>query len=167
MSSKPNSLALTRLIQLAYLLRSTKITVEYGVENWDNNFLQALDKIHDTFESDLEAANSRITLLETIAGELRDLHYVNSESVDTRLQGVRDTFTNLKEMSDGRKARIQDAIAAQQNLDSIRLDYAKKAAVSLLIVAQYLNTRLASMAWIDMMRTGINWYNVCVCVHVQ
>ncbi len=88
----------------------------------------------------MEAANSRITLLETIAAELRDLNYVNSENVDARLQGVRDTFTNLKQMSDDRKARIQEAIASQQNLDSIRLDYAKRAAVSLLIIAPILNT---------------------------
>ncbi|XP_064403007.1 alpha-actinin-1-like [Halichondria panicea] len=108
--------------------KDEKLSRNDDIESANLAEILALDKIHDTFESDLEAANSRITLLETIAAELRDLNYVNSENVDARLQGVRDTFTNLKQMSDDRKARIQEAIASQQNLDSIRLDYAKRAA---------------------------------------
>lgn len=79
--------------------------------------------------SDLAAENSRVSLLESIASELSELNYVNAEGVHQRLQGVKDTFANLQQMSDDRKTRIQNAIAAQQSLDSLRLDYAKKAAV--------------------------------------
>ncbi len=79
--------------------------------------------------SDLAAENSRVSLLESIAGELNALNYVNTDAVNNHLQGVKDTFTNLQAKCEDRKTRIQDAIAAQQSLDSRRLDYAKKAAV--------------------------------------
>ncbi len=160
-----SNLSKSKSLAFPYLL--LKLLSQYLFwQTKDIDFLQALDKIHDTFESDLEAANSRITLLETIAAELRDLNYVNSENVDARLQGVRDTFTNLKQMSDDRKARIQEAIASQQNLDSIRLDYAKRAAVSLLIIAPILNTlntRFVSIAWIEVVTVTKHWY-MYVCV---
>ena len=78
----------------------------------------------------MSAENSRINQLASIAKELRELDYFNADNVDARLQGVRDTFANLQQISDDRKARIQAAIEAQQKLDELRLDYAKRAAVS-------------------------------------
>ena len=46
------------------------------------------------------------------------------------LQSIRDSFSSLKELSDDRKDRIQNGIAAQQKLDNLRLEFAKRAAVS-------------------------------------
>ncbi len=45
-------------------------------------------------------------------------------------QTILDSFSKLKQLSDSRKERIQEGIAQQQKLDALRLDFAKKAAVS-------------------------------------
>ena len=92
--------------------------------------LQALEKVHETFESDMTAEMSRVKQLETISQELESLNYYNCTAVNERLQGIRDSFDNLQKLSDGRRERIQDGIAAQQKLDAMRLDFAKRAAVS-------------------------------------
>lgn len=92
--------------------------------------LQALEKVHETFESDMEAELARVGQLERIAQELESLNYYNSAAVNQRMQGIKDSFSNLQQLSDNRRERIQNAIAAQQKLDSMRLDYAKRAAVS-------------------------------------
>ncbi len=68
--------------------------------------------------------------VEGISQELASLNYYKSDDVNTRLQSIKDTFSNLKNLSDDRKERIQNGIAVQQKLDSMRLDFAKKAAVS-------------------------------------
>ena len=46
------------------------------------------------------------------------------------LQSIKDTFSNVKQLSDDRRERIQTAIVAQQQLDNLRLEFAKRAAVS-------------------------------------
>jgi len=68
--------------------------------------------------------------LESISQELESLNYSNSDSVNERLQGIKDAFAVLQEHSQDRRRRIQEGIEAQQRLDTIRLEYAKLAAVS-------------------------------------
>ena len=92
--------------------------------------LQALEKVHETFESDVEAEIARVGQLERIARELESLNYYNVGAVNQRMQGIKDSFSSLQQLSDNRRERIQNAIVAQQKLDAMRLDYAKRAAVS-------------------------------------
>lgn len=91
--------------------------------------ITALDKIHETFGSDLDAEMSRLSQLQAIATELTELKYYNSDAVNGRLEDLSGKFESLKQLADGRKERIQAAIAQQQKLDGLRLDFAKKAAV--------------------------------------
>ena len=86
--------------------------------------------MHETFESDMSAENTRVNQLEQIAQELESLNYYNCSTVNARLQSIKDSFANLQALSDDRRERIQNAIAAQQKLDSMKLDFAKRAAVS-------------------------------------
>lgn len=86
--------------------------------------------MHETFESDVNAEMSRVTQLEHISQELADLNYYNCAAVNQRLQSIKDSFTSLQQLSDNRRERIQNGIAAQQKLDALRLDFAKRAAVS-------------------------------------
>ncbi len=79
----------------------------------------------------MTAEISRVKQLEGISQELESLNYYNCAAVSERLQSIRDTFSNLQKLSDGRRERIQNGIVAQQKLDSMRLDFAKRAAVSL------------------------------------
>ena len=90
--------------------------------------------MHETFESDMDAEMRRVSQLESISQELESLNYYNSSAVKDRLQSIRDSFSNLENLRDDRRERIQQGIAAQQKLDSMRLDYAKRAAVSLVIL---------------------------------
>ena len=74
------------------------------------SLVQALEKIHKTFESDMEAENSRVNGLESIANELSELTYHNIDAINARVQSIKDTLANLKELSDDRRARIEAAI---------------------------------------------------------
>lgn len=89
--------------------------------------------MHETFESDMSAEMTRVNQLESIAQELESLNYYDCATVNARLQAIRDSFTNLQQLSNNRRERIQEGIAAQQKLDSMRLDYAKRAAVRILL----------------------------------
>ena len=59
-----------------------------------------------------------------------ELNYHRVDAVTERKQGIHDRFDQLRDLSAERKARIQAAIEEQQRLDSMRVDYAKRAAVS-------------------------------------
>lgn len=88
----------------------------------------ALLKIHKTFESDMEAENSRVNGLESIAAELSELSYHNIDAINGRVQSIKDNLANLKQLSDDRRSRIEEAIANQQKLDSLRLEFATNSA---------------------------------------
>ncbi len=94
------------------------------------HIFQALKKVHETFESDMSAEMSRVAQLESISQELESLNYANSDSVNARLEGIKETLSNLQNLSNDRSARIDAGIEAQQRLDGLRLEYAKLAAVS-------------------------------------
>ena len=78
----------------------------------------------------MNAEYNRVNQLESISQELESLSYYNCAAVQARLQSIKDSFSNLRELADGRRERIQNGIAAQQKLDSMRLNFAKLAAVS-------------------------------------
>lgn len=79
----------------------------------------------------------------------RELNYHDADAVNARLQGIRDMYANLSELSQQRADRIQvrklivslplhmshntqTAIENQQRIDQLRLEFAKRAAVSVL-----------------------------------
>lgn len=93
---------------------------------------QALLKIHKTFESDMAAENSRVNGLESIATELSELTYHNIDTINARLQSIKDNLDNLKQLSDDRRARIEEAIANQQKLDTLRLEFSTNSAVRIM-----------------------------------
>ena len=46
------------------------------------------------------------------------------------IQSIKDTAAHLGQLAEARSQRIQEAIERQQQLDELRLNFAKKAAVS-------------------------------------
>lgn len=48
--------------------------------------LQALQKVHETFQSDIEAENNRIGQLEALAQELNDYRYSQADAINARMQ---------------------------------------------------------------------------------
>ena len=93
-------------------------------------YLQALSKIHKTFESDMEAENSRVNGLQSIAAELSELSYHNIDAINARMLSIRETLQNLGKLAEDRHNRIEEAIANQQKLDALRLEFATNSAVS-------------------------------------
>jgi actinin alpha len=89
----------------------------------------ALLKKHETFESDLEAHSSRLKQLSSIIGELQSLNYHDVDGVSAREKTSSDRLQELQSLADDRKARINAAIERQKELDELRLDFAKKAAI--------------------------------------
>lgn len=84
-----------------------------------------MDKIHQTFQTDLEAEKKRVEALQGIATELRfvtcivtcvlhiytllscsSLNYSDSEGVNSRLSALETAMSELQEASDNRKQRI-------------------------------------------------------------
>ncbi|KAL5463195.1 hypothetical protein EMCRGX_G032073 [Ephydatia muelleri] len=90
--------------------------------------VMALEKQHDTFNSELAAQEARLSQLSVIANELRDLKYSKADAIDSRIESIGQSLASLKQLSADRNARINDAIAKQQKLDSLRLEFGKKAA---------------------------------------
>jgi actinin alpha len=90
--------------------------------------IMALQKIHETFQSDIEAENNRVGQLEALAQELSDYHYYHADVVNARMQSIKDTAAHLGQLAEARSQRIQEAIERQQQLDELRLNFAKKAA---------------------------------------
>ena len=90
--------------------------------------VMALEKLHETFESDMQAEGVRVEQLEGIARELTELNYHKKDDINARMQSIKDNFSSLREQSDHRRERIQAGIVAQQKLDELRLKFAKQAA---------------------------------------
>lgn len=51
--------------------------------------LQALQKVHETFQSDIEAEKNRIGQLEALAQELNDYRYSQADAINARMQVCR------------------------------------------------------------------------------
>ena len=60
----------------------------------------------------------------------RSLNYHDVDGVSAREKTSSDRLQELQSLADDRKARINAAIERQKELDELRLDFAKKAAVS-------------------------------------
>lgn len=90
--------------------------------------VMALEKQHDTFSSELAAQEARLSQLNVIATELRELKYSKADAIDSRIQSIGQSLASLKQLSEQRAAHISAGIAKQQKLDSLRLEFGKKAA---------------------------------------
>jgi Ca2+-binding EF-hand superfamily protein len=90
--------------------------------------IMALDKIHETFQSDIDAENNRIAQLESLARELSDYQYFHADDVNARMQSLKETVAHLGGLAAARAERIKEAIERQQQLDALRLNFAKKGA---------------------------------------
>ena len=121
--------------------------------------------MHETFESDVSAETNRVNQLEKITQELESLNYYNCPAVNGRLQSIRDSFSHLHDLSDNRKERIQNGIVAQQKIDAMRLDYAKRAAVcashSYIHVYIYIYTLVYVLGGVVVL---LSYTHTCICV---
>ncbi len=105
------------------------------------NDLRALSRKHLAFESDLAAHQDRVEQIAAIAQELNVLGYDQIASVNQRCQKICNEWDQLGDLTHQRRTALNDAERIVERIDSLFLEYAKKA-------APYLN-------WLDSAREDL------------
>lgn len=94
--------------------------------------LKAMKKKHEAFESDLAAHQDRVEQIAAIAQELNALDYWDSTAVNTRCQRICDQWDRLGTLTQQRRVGMDEAEKVLERVDSMHLEFAKRAAVSYL-----------------------------------
>ena len=92
------------------------------------NDLRALSRKHLAFESDLGAHQDRVEQIAAIAQELNVLNYDQITSVNERCQKICNEWDELGRLTQKRRTALTEAERIVEKVDSLFLDYAKKAA---------------------------------------
>lgn len=138
-----NSIRLFSLERLDHLVKKFQHKCEIH-EEWSegkidllksNNFekcslndLRALSRKHLAFESDLAAHQDRVEQIAAIAQELNALRYEKISSINERCQKICNEWDTLGELTQKRRRLLTEAERTAERIDSLFLDYAKKAA---------------------------------------
>lgn len=92
------------------------------------NDLKALIKKHEAFESDLAAHQDRVEQIAAIAQELNTLDYYDAVSVNQRCERICKHWDLLGTLTSKRRVALIDAERILEHVDSLFLEYAKRAA---------------------------------------
>lgn len=92
------------------------------------NDLKALIKKHEAFESDLAAHQDRVEQIAAIAQELNALDYHDAASVNARCEKICRNWDLLGTLTSKRRAALEEAERILEHVDSLFLEYAKRAA---------------------------------------
>ena len=92
------------------------------------NDLRALSRKHLAFESDLSAHQDRVEQIAAIAQELNVLGYDLIVSVNQRCQKICNEWDQLGDLTHKRRVALNEAERIVERIDSLFLEYAKKAA---------------------------------------
>lgn len=95
---------------------------------FDCLLIQALRKRHEAFESDLGAHQDRVEQIAAIARELNNLRYPDIGPINARTQNICAQWDRLGQLSTQRRTTLEDAERAAERLDTLYLDFAKRAA---------------------------------------
>lgn len=90
-----------------------------------------MKKKHEAFESDLAAHQDRVEQIAAIAQELNALDYWDSSAVNQRCQRICDQWDRLGTLTQQRRVGMDEAEKVLEQVDSMHLEFAKRAAVSL------------------------------------
>jgi len=100
------------------------VSEDYG---HDIASVMSLIKQHEAFHNDVESHKSRIQAIADILEELRAGNYCNIAEFETKLGQVQESFSSLENSVAMRKGKLDEALAHQNILDEMRLDFAKRA----------------------------------------
>ncbi|CAF1477539.1 unnamed protein product [Rotaria sordida] len=92
------------------------------------NDLRALSRRHLAFESDLAAHQDRVEQIAAIAQELNVLGYEQITNVNQRCQKLCNEWDELGDLTQKRRLALTEAEKIVELIDSLFLEYAKKAA---------------------------------------
>ncbi|CAF0792573.1 unnamed protein product [Didymodactylos carnosus] len=90
--------------------------------------LKALLRKHLAFESDIGSNQDRVESIAAIAQELNVLGYDNIAAVNQRCQKICNEWDELGDLTQKRRIALEDAERVLERIDTLFLDYAKKAA---------------------------------------
>lgn len=88
----------------------------------------ALMKKHEAFESDLAAHQDRVEQIAAIAQELNVLQYSELPKVNSRCKSICDGWEHIGQLAVTRRQNLEDAKARREQIDMLRLEFAKRAA---------------------------------------
>ncbi|CAF0768710.1 unnamed protein product [Brachionus calyciflorus] len=92
------------------------------------NDLKALIRKHEAFESDLAAHQDRVEQIAVITQELNTLDYHDVVSVNARCEKICRNWDLLGTLTSKRRAALEEAEKILEHVDSLFLEYAKRAA---------------------------------------
>ena len=92
------------------------------------NDLRALSRKHLAFESDLAAHQDRVEQIAAIAQELNVLGYDQIAAVNQRCQKICNEWDQLGDLTHKRRLGLNEAERIVERIDSLFLEFAKKAA---------------------------------------
>ncbi|CAF2152013.1 unnamed protein product [Rotaria magnacalcarata] len=92
------------------------------------NDLRALSRKHLAFESDLAAHQDRVEQIAAIAQELNVLGYEKIQAINQRCQKLCNEWDELGGLTQKRRSTLTEAEKIVERIDSLFLEYAKKAA---------------------------------------
>nr|CAB3219883.1 alpha-actinin-2 [Phallusia mammillata] len=90
--------------------------------------LKALMKKHEAFESDLAAHQDRVEQIATIATELNQLNYHDSNVVNARCEAICDHWDVLGTSTHARLSALENMEQILESLEQQHLEFAKRAA---------------------------------------
>ncbi|WKY10243.1 hypothetical protein Q1695_002526 [Nippostrongylus brasiliensis] len=90
--------------------------------------IKALRKRHEAFESDLGAHQDRVEQIALIARELNNLRYPDIGPINARCQSICSQWDRLGQLAAQRRTALEEAERVAERLDSLYLDFAKRAA---------------------------------------
>uniref|UniRef100_A0A158P6Q7 Alpha-actinin, sarcomeric n=1 Tax=Angiostrongylus cantonensis TaxID=6313 RepID=A0A158P6Q7_ANGCA len=94
----------------------------------DGHLVKALRKRHEAFESDLGAHQDRVEQIALIARELNNLRYPDIVPINSRCQNICSQWDRLGQLAAQRRVTLEEAERVAERLDSLYLDFAKRAA---------------------------------------
>lgn len=88
--------------------------------------VQAKLKNHEGFEGTLQYSESRLKTCQSLGNELLSENYGRGEEVKAKLAEIDAMWASVQQNSTDRRSKLEQELARQQKLDSLRVDFATK-----------------------------------------
>jgi hypothetical protein len=84
-------------------------------------------KLSEAFTEELNAREPRLQGLNELKSEIVGLNYVQADTISARADKLTSSWDNLKQLSQTKKASLQEELSVQQKKENLRIDFAQQA----------------------------------------